>query len=395
MLKRAKTTDQLLSELLNERERVVRLQEKVLELAGELMNARKLLGDESHRARQAEEALKAGQLALWDWNIPTGEIAFSDSGAQMLGYAPGDINGRFTSWRDLVHPDDLAAIRHAFDKHVLGQTSTYESEHRLQHKSGKWIWNLARGKVVEWDKFGNPLRMIGINYDVTERKIGEERLKSSLQEKEVMLQEIHHRVKNNLAVVSSLVSLQSEYASDDRHKQMFEDTQNRIRSMALAHEMLYQTDNLAELSISEYLGNLIDHLAASVATVATDVTFTTNIEDIGFTLDTIIPLGSMVTELVSNSLKHAFPNGRPGTITVSVRTLDRRAFELIVADDGVGMPCSTDVSKPKSLGLDLIRIFVRQIHGEMESFCENGTRVRITFQDARARKTGARKCRAD
>ena len=217
--------------------------------------------------------------------------------------------------------------------------------------------------------------------DITDRKRAEEQIKASLAEKEVMLREIHHRVKNNLAVMSSLLILRSEYSTDKAPQELFRDMEARIRSMAVAHEILYESENLAHLSVSDYVGNLLDHIVFSHGSVGPYVALDKEIEEVSFGLDTAIPLGFILTELVSNCLKHAFPDGKEGRVGVSLRSVKEHEFELIVADNGCGIPESIDWKNPQSMGLELISTFVEQLHGLVEINRNEGTVVRIRFKE--------------
>lgn len=195
----------------------------------------------------------------------------------------------------------------------------------------------------------------------------------------MLLREIHHRVKNNLAVVSSLLRLQSRYVGDDAVRDMFEEAEARIRSMALAHAHLYQTDNLSEITTGKYLGSLLNHLSSSVGKLGGNITLSSEVEDIALQIDTAIPLGFIVTELISNALKHAFPDGRRGELKLSLRSLGDGEFELAVKDNGVGMPSNPDLTHSESCGLTLVDVFVKQINGDVELRTQGGTEVRVRF----------------
>ena len=225
-----------------------------------------------------------------------------------------------------------------------------------------------------------------IGHDITDRKMAEDRLKASLKEKEVLLREIHHRVKNNLAVISSLLDFQSDHARDEIHKGMFDECQARIRSMALAHELVYQSENLAELRVGEYFRNLIDHLIVSMSPLGKAIEVRLDIDDVFLALDRAVPLGFLVTELFSNCLKHAFPGNRAGEVTVSVRPNVRGELELVVKDNGVGMAEDIDLSNPQTLGMDLVETFVTKLRGEMEITRHDGTEIRIKLGGDEYRK---------
>ncbi len=245
------------------------------------------------------------------------------------------------------------------------------------------------GTVFPVETSGNSITLRGrkvvcsIIRDITERRRAEEQIKAYLKEKEVLLREIHHRVKNNLAVMSSLLSLQSEYTADEVHKKMFEDTQARVRSMALAHELLYQSESLAGVNCSEYIGKLMDHLLVSTGSGGKVINVKRDGGDVLLSLNTAIPVGFLITELASNCLRHAFPDRSEGEIRVSLRSVGEQEFDLVVKDNGVGMPEDVDLENPKSMGLDLVDTFVTQLHGQIEIRRDKGTEVRIRFQEAK------------
>jgi two-component sensor histidine kinase len=212
-------------------------------------------------------------------------------------------------------------------------------------------------------------------------KDAQDRIKASLREKDLLLREIHHRVKNNLAIVSSLLRLQSRYAADEFHKKMFMDAENRIRSMAVAHEKLYQTDNLGTLKMGEYVGSLVDHLAVSSKTLGTRIALHKIVDDLSLNMETVIPLGIILTEVVLNSLQHGFPEGREGEIAISLLAAGDQGFELIVKDNGVGIPEDFDIANPKSFGLRLVNVFSRQMNGTVQINNSDGTEFRIQFRE--------------
>ena len=220
-----------------------------------------------------------------------------------------------------------------------------------------------------------------LNGEIESREEIEQKLRSSLQEKEVLLREIHHRVKNNLASVIGLLGLQSEYADNDMQRRSFMDSQDRIRSMALAHEKLYESQNLAELDLKEYIVSLVDHLSMSFPIGHGTIIMSADVEDISLGLDTAIPLGMAISELVSNAYKHAFPDFRDGEIHVAIRILEETLYQAVVTDNGVGIPEDVTFEHPPSLGMDLVATFVDQLDGQIEIVRENGTTVRFTFTD--------------
>jgi len=226
------------------------------------------------------------------------------------------------------------------------------------------------------------LRAIGQQLGiVVARARAEESLRASVREKETLLKEIHHRVKNNLQIVSSLHFLQSRKVDDPHAREVFREGQNRIQSMALVHERLYRTEDLARVDFGEYLQTLTSQLARSYQVPAERVQIETRTHDIRLTVNKAIPCGLIVNELVSNALKYAFPEERSGSVVVDVGPDPQRPGGLLlsVADDGVGWPAGVDFRKTQSLGLELVCSLVGQLAGTIERGEGPGTRFRIAF----------------
>lgn len=216
--------------------------------------------------------------------------------------------------------------------------------------------------------------------DITERKREEDKVRESLREKEILLKEIHHRVKNNLQIISSLLNLQSAHIRDPRALEVFKEGQGRVRSMALIHEKLYQSEDLARVDFSEYISNLAAYLFRSYEVHAGAVALNVEAEDVLLGVDTAIPCGLIINELVSNSLKHAFPGGGGGSINIRLRPADPGSLTLTVADDGVGLPEGFDARRTSSLGLQLVNTLARQLGGEVLVSEGAGAEFSITFR---------------
>jgi PAS domain S-box-containing protein len=212
------------------------------------------------------------------------------------------------------------------------------------------------------------------------RIMGVEKIESSLKEKEVLLKEIHHRVKNNLQIISSLLNLQSGYIKDKDSIEIFKESQNRVRSMALIHEKLYQSKDMSQIDFSEYVSELVSNLFSSYSLNSALITLHQNINDILLEIDIAINLGLIINELVSNTFKHAFPEGRKGNLYISIKK-DEHKYELIIEDDGIGFSSEIDFRKTESLGLQLIITLVEQIGGEIFLFSDNGTKFVIKFNN--------------
>jgi len=220
-------------------------------------------------------------------------------------------------------------------------------------------------------------RMLGTMTDITARKQNEALVATSLKEKEVLLKEIHHRVKNNLQVISSLLNLQSGAVSDQRALEQLRESQHRIRSMALIHERLYQSKNLASIDFDEYVKSLCSYLIRSYNPQCVRLEIT--IGRISLPINAAIPCGLIINELVSNALKYAFKGGTEGTIDVGMElTADKKAI-LTVRDTGVGFPDGLDFRNTQTLGMQLVNTLTAQINGTIALDRKNGTAFSITF----------------
>ncbi len=224
--------------------------------------------------------------------------------------------------------------------------------------------------------------------DITERKRNEEQIKASLAEKEVLLKEIHHRVKNNLQVISSLLRLQSRYIQDENVMEMLKESQNRVRSMALVHEHLYQSKDLSRIDFSEYIRNLASHIFQAYEVKARGVKLNVKVVPVFLNIDTVVPCGLIINELVSNSLKYAFSEECVGDISIdfNYEQNNENKFILQVGDNGIGFPEDLDYKNSGSLGLRLVCSLVRQLKGEIEIFNEVGTVFKITFYSVNGKK---------
>jgi len=218
--------------------------------------------------------------------------------------------------------------------------------------------------------------------DVTQRMIADEKIKTSLREKEALLKEIHHRVKNNLQVVSSLLGLQSRVVTDENTRKMFQESQNRIHSMALLHESLYQSNNLSRIDFPEYIRQLASHLFHSYGVRPERIHLRTDLDRLYLNLDAAVPCGLIINELVSNSLKYAFPDGREGEVRIELHERPDRLARLVVADNGIGLRSDIDWETARSLGLRLVRTLAEQLGAKIEVKSDAGTEVQLTFAAA-------------
>lgn len=219
-----------------------------------------------------------------------------------------------------------------------------------------------------------------LRLQVSQCELGEAQIRASLKEKEVLLSEVHHRVKNNLQIISSLLGLQRDYVKDERVLGALNDSQSRIRSMALIHDLLYRSDDLAHIDFSEYTRNLATTILHTFSDKASSVSVETAADQVFLPVGTVFPCGLIVNELVTNSLKHAFPDERSGSVLVEFSRTGRDEFILTVKDDGIGLPEAFDYRNSESLGFKLVaNLAEKQLRGRLEVSSNGGTTVRLEF----------------
>ena len=303
--------------------------------------------------------------------------------ADSLGLKVSQIEGRhskefFLDHYEEYHSDDLEVINSGKPK--LGIVEPY----RL--KSGHTGW-VRTDKVPYYNKNGDIKGILLFAIDITKQKEVEnelrqykESLENSLQEKELLLMEVHHRTKNNMQIISSLLWLQSKNIKEEKYLQMFQDCSGRISSMALIHEQLYKSTDVSKINFQEYLTSLGRYTFKSFGITPDKIQLTIESNNIFLDLDSGIPCGLLIQELISNSIKHGFPDEKQGKISISLRSLGERELELIVGDNGVGFPKGLDFRDTSSLGLSLVTTLAeKQLGGTITLNNDQGTKFKIIF----------------
>ncbi len=454
-----------------------------------------------------ELALENAGHGYWDWNVATGTVYLDPAWKAIYGFKPDELESSYASWETRIHPEDLPRVLESLSIHLKSQQMRYDVEYRAQKKDGTWIWLITRGRVIQRDREGKPLRMIGTVHDITERKesvdalrlqeerfrkafdfapiglalvspegrwlrvnqriceivgyaeeelfkidfqtithpedlsadlefvqqllkgevqtyqmekryfhkegqtvhvllsvslvrdnankplyfisqikditaskLAEDQLKKNLREKETMLQEIHHRVKNNLAVVASLFYLQSRYTQDPNTLRILQECQDRVRSMALVHERLYGATDLANINFADYTRELANSLHRNYSVSVGAIRLQLNLEPVSLNIDKAIPCGLILNELISNAFKHGFPNGQVGEIRVSLLQTPSGEITLTVSDSGVGIPEEATQNTKRSLGMRLIHTLTKQVDGQIIFNNQNpGTEAKLTM----------------
>jgi len=302
-----------------------------------------------------------------------GVITYVNPVVRRYGYQPEELVGTMAA--DLVHTEDRERIARRFNYALWGVSES--GVFRFLTRDGEVRWASFNESAIREGETVRGLR--GVLNDITDRVQAEELVRASLREKEVMLQEIHHRVKNNMQIISSLISLQSKSVSDERDIELFNDTVYRVRSMALVHEKLYQSDDLASIDFVEYIRSLANELFASYQKNPNQVELSIAGEGVRLDVNSAIPCALIINELISNALKHAFPDDRAGSIEVSIRIDDAMSCSISVADDGVGIRDDIDIENSETLGLQLVKVLIRQLNGTVQLEREQGSRFLLSF----------------
>jgi PAS domain S-box-containing protein len=267
-----------------------------------------------------------------------------------------------------------------WDQLLSGKIKNFSREQTYVRKDGQLLSANVTVSLVR-DTNNSPNYFVAVFEDITERKEYERQLEESIKEKEVLLKEVHHRVKNNMQVISSILNLQSSYISDENALGILRESQDRIKSMSFVHESLYQSKTLSEVNFAEYIQNIARNLYHSYGRPEGGIGLEFDLEPIYLNLDTSIPCGLIINEVVSNSLKYAFAGREKGTIKIAFSKFSEDKLKLIISDDGIGLPENFDIENAESLGLQLVTTLITQIGGELDIDVSKGTCFNILFKE--------------
>ncbi|MFO1422618.1 MAG: PAS domain S-box protein [Candidatus Competibacteraceae bacterium] len=403
-----------LEEMVNERTNELALMNQQLRLEiDERQRVEEALRESETRLRLALRAANAG---VWEWDLQNDRNVASKKALEIFGRGPEFLPFSLEKLLQSIHPEDRAwAQSKAWESVEFGKDLNLEF--RIIRADGEIRWVHDVGTLIH-DAAGRPLRMIGTMIDITERKRAELELKSyrdqletlvgertaaletvnaqlrrevaerqraeqktkaSLQEKEVLLKEIHHRVKNNLQVIISLLDLQADVVGEQATREKFRESRDRVRSMALIHERLYRAADLASIDFAEYVRNLTDSLFSSYTSANRLITLQTNIEPLSISVEHAVPCGLIINELITNALKYAFPPDRAGIIGVELKKSGEKRVMLRVWDNGVGLPPAVDPQHSETLGLTIVATLIRQLRGNLTLQRVGGTEFTISF----------------
>ena len=343
--------------------------------------AEKAIRESEERFRQLAENI---QDSFWLLSAEFTDLLYlSPAYEQIWGRSREELYAEPLIMLEWVHPEDRHLLEEAMTRVLQGESTS--TEYRIFRPDGTIRWVCDRAFPI-YDESGKIYRIAGIGEDISDRKCTEARIQAALREKEVLLKEIHHRVKNNMQVISSLLQLQAQYIEDEPTLALFEESQTRIHSMALIHEQLYQSEHLDRIDLPPYVQNLVANLYQSFGCGNTAIQFNLNIDPIYLNIETAIPCGLIINELVSNSLKYAFRQILVGEINIDLHKINSQDFQLILKDNGSGFPPGFDVENAETLGLRLVRMLAYQLEATIAIDSQCGTCYNIVFQELNYRQ---------
>ncbi|WP_424354915.1 PAS domain S-box protein [Methanobacterium sp. MBAC-LM] len=296
---------------------------------------------------------------------------------KLYGYSKEEIEGK-KSWKEVIAPDYKDKIEEYHNlRRIDPSLAPRNYELKFVDRQGRIKDVFTTVAIIPETKKS----LISL-LDITDNKIAENKIKESLMEKEVLLREIHHRVKNNLQIISSLLNLQTRCVDGEETINVLKESQNRVKTMAMVHEKLYQSEDLKDVNFKEYIENLVSDLFYSYGVKKGTIDLQIDADDIKMDIDTAIPCGLIINELVTNSLKYAFPClNKEDIVKVGLKKLQPDKLKLFVSDNGVGLPENLDMENVETLGLKMVKILVNQLKGTLEVDRTNGTRFKIIFKE--------------
>jgi PAS domain S-box-containing protein len=349
---------------------------RILVIAHDVTDLQRAQARVAESEQRLQYVMAATGEGVWDWDVRTGALHHNQRWYELLGYAEGELSGTIADFQRCLVEEEKQAIFAEIDACHRGE-GPYHREHSMRRKDGRVFRVLDRGDVVERDADGQPLRMVGSFADVTVQFEARDVINRSLLEKETLLKEIHHRVKNNLQIISSLLALQADNVSEERARGLMLESVARVRSMALIHQKLYLANDLAHIDFDDYARTLVRELTGALAP---DTNIVIDTEPVDLTVDLAVPFGLMLNELVTNALKHG--RAADGRLDVAVDLRHAGSgFVLSVSDRGSGLPEALAIERSTSLGFKLVHSLVKQVRATLAVEREGGTCIRLTMTD--------------
>ena len=323
---------------------------------------------------------RVANIGTWEWDSNKNKAFWSDENYRIMGFEPGEIEPSHELFQSFIHPDDEERVFKAADKS------------RANHKENNEIFRIILRDgtikyVNDWSYYsyntdGKFIYSTGMMQDITLNVENEKKLKSSIEEKNALLRELYHRTKNNMQVISAMLNLSASKLDNTEISEVFTDLNNRIQSMSLVHEKLYQSQNLSSINLKEYITDLCSSLKVSYHKNNCDVSFKFDLVDISILIDAAVPLGLIINELISNSFKHAFPGRAKGEIHISLSLLNNSMIKMEISDNGIGLSSDFNLDNLETLGLQTVyAIGSDQLHGNIELDTSSGFKFSLKFRN--------------
>lgn len=328
-----------------------------------------------------ESIIEGAQVGTWQWDIQTGEVIFDENWAAIVGYTLDELKPlSIQTWESLTMPEDLLRAQQSLERHFSGELSYYDIELRMQHKEGHTVWVRDRGKVTSWTADGEPKLMFGTHSEITDRKEAELRAEDLLREKEELLQEVHHRTKNNMNTIRSLLSLKARETEDATVQEALLDSAARLNAMQVLYDQLYRSNDYHALPASQYIEGLASQVA-SLFPGSEQIHLTATADPVELDSKRLSSLGMIVTEWITNAFKHAFDLEGTAPENAGIRIVGERTergFRLIFSNYGGRVPRPESFERADGFGLRMVAAVVDQLDGTLET--EVNEEVRFTLE---------------
>jgi len=335
---------------------------------------------------ELEKAQRIGKMGSWTWNIQGNRLHWSDEVYDLLGLDQKTYQPTIEKFRNMLPHDDRKKAL-ALVKQIKNGGQWQDIELKVNKPDGSDIFIREKGEIT-FNEQGQPVRVSGTIQDITEQKENEKKLKNAIKEKDLLLSEVHHRVKNNLAIIHGLLQLEMFNTDDEQLKNILYQSQMRIHSMALIHETLYSSGDFANIKFGAYIDELITLLIETYGNETKEISVNLEADDVKLNINQAIPCALMVNELLTNSLKHAFPEQDTGTITVKIIE-EKQNVTVNVSDNGIGFEKIPDLDTSNTLGLTLINKLNAQLNGNLTIANDDGASFEVTFRKKDGRGSSA------
>ncbi len=340
----------------------IRNTERELKLSQQLLNA------SQHMAK----------MGSWSFNLINGDLYWSDELFNIFGIKENERDNLYEAYVNRFDEEGFLLYESTVNKSIeTGKPYTFKHSVNIKGEDKKYVYCVG---IPQLDNNGKVFRIDGMVQDITEHTLNEQIIRKSVREKEILIQELHHRVKNNLQVINSLLSLQSNLSNDEQLKSIFNDSQERIRSMATIHDLLYHNEDVSMIDFSQYINRIAEEILRSRKGESHQIDMKINVPTVNYSIDIAVPLGLIFTEIMTNALKHAFDQQEQGIIEINLKRIDEQQCQLSIKDNGKGFDPQL-IDHSASLGMLIMENLTEQLDGKIEILSDtNGTIYHLSFK---------------